>query len=467
MTEIRFYGGVDEIGGNRILVKDGDTQIFLDFGMSFSKCGQFFEEYLKPRYSCTGLKDLLTLRLLHYMEGIYRPDLLELIGRPPHEEPSVQGVFLSHIHQDHSVYISLMDSRIPIYTSAISKAYAKAAIEAGKRSLETEVYNYKERPLINNRTPTIPRTFRTLASEEPVTIDSIQIKPFGVDHSVPGAMAFLIHTSDTTIAYTGDLRLHGTQGHLTERFIEEVAREDVDILLCEGTRINETESTSEDYVAENAGGVVSECDQLVVADFAYKDLDRFLTFYKVARDNNRKIVISKKHAYLLNELRSVSGVRPIPTTNDENIMIYIDKKETGLYRPADYQTWEKDYLNLPNAVKADWLHDHQDEVVACLTFFDMNELIDINPNPGSICVHSASEPHNEEQVIDEQRFNCWLDHFNLQKHHFHASGHASGQEIRNIIETINPKKVVPIHTKQAELFQTLHANVERPQLENF
>jgi len=98
----QFYGGVNEIGGTRILVEDGDTRIFLDFGMSFSKYAQYFEEYLKPRYSCTGLKDLLALKLIHYIEGIYRPDLLELIGKPPHSEPSITGVLLSHIHQDHA-----------------------------------------------------------------------------------------------------------------------------------------------------------------------------------------------------------------------------------------------------------------------------------------------------------------------------------------------------------------------------
>ncbi|MGA3191794.1 MAG: hypothetical protein ABSD73_04670 [Candidatus Bathyarchaeia archaeon] len=32
-TTLAFYGGVNEIGGNKILIKDGDTRIFFDFGM--------------------------------------------------------------------------------------------------------------------------------------------------------------------------------------------------------------------------------------------------------------------------------------------------------------------------------------------------------------------------------------------------------------------------------------------------
>jgi mRNA degradation ribonuclease J1/J2 len=34
MTSLTFYGGVNEIGGNKILLQDKDTKVFLDFGMS-------------------------------------------------------------------------------------------------------------------------------------------------------------------------------------------------------------------------------------------------------------------------------------------------------------------------------------------------------------------------------------------------------------------------------------------------
>jgi len=468
LTSIKFYGGVNEIGGNRILVEDKDVKIFLDFGMSFSKHALFFEEYLKPRYSSTGMKDLLTLKLLPYINGIYRKDLLRLIGKEPHSETSIDEVVLSHIHQDHSAYISLLDERIPISCSEITKSYAKAVLEAGHRGLETEVYNFKERPLINTKAPPTPRIFNLRETEKSFEIGSLEIKPFTVDHSVPGATAFLIHTNDKTLVYTGDLRLHGIHGDLTQRFIDEVAKEHVDILLCEGTRIDENESRDEKYVAENANNVISKCKQLVVANFAYKDLYRFITFYKVAKNNDRKIVISKKHAYLLEELQNVTELKKdIPRIVDENILIYTDRRKTGRFEKSDYVTWERKFLDLPNAVKADWIHKNQGKVVVCFNFFDMNELVDIAPNTGSIHVHSTSEPHNEEETIDERRLNQWINFFGLKTYHFHASGHASGIEIRKIIETINPDELIPIHTEHPELFEKMHNNVKRPKLERF
>lgn len=51
MTALRFYGGVGEIGGNKILLEDGDTRVFLDFGKSFGQEGEFCNDYMKPIYT--------------------------------------------------------------------------------------------------------------------------------------------------------------------------------------------------------------------------------------------------------------------------------------------------------------------------------------------------------------------------------------------------------------------------------
>ena len=89
MVSLTFYGGVKEIGGNKILLQDGDTKIFLDFGMSFSKRGEFFEEFLTPR-TANGIGDFLEMGLIPDIKGVYREDLLKHHGRKP-EEPEIDG----------------------------------------------------------------------------------------------------------------------------------------------------------------------------------------------------------------------------------------------------------------------------------------------------------------------------------------------------------------------------------------
>jgi len=165
--DIKFYGGVEEIGGNRILVEDGSSRVFLDYGMSFSRNQKFFEEYLKPRYASAGLKDLLRLHLIHNLTGIYRSDLLRLMGMKVHSQPSLNAVLLSHIHLDHSALISLLDEHIPIVCSETTQAYAKALLEVGTRGLETEIYNFKRRPLFNTRDEPVDRQFSFTLSPLP------------------------------------------------------------------------------------------------------------------------------------------------------------------------------------------------------------------------------------------------------------------------------------------------------------
>ena len=76
MVKLIFYGGVDEIGGNKILLEDSGTKIFLDFGMSFNKRGLYFEEFLTPR-TANGIGDFLEMDLIPDIAGVYRTDLLK------------------------------------------------------------------------------------------------------------------------------------------------------------------------------------------------------------------------------------------------------------------------------------------------------------------------------------------------------------------------------------------------------
>jgi len=58
VTSFTCYGGVNEIGGNKILLEDQDTGLFLNFGMGFSlACLPDWEEkvQLLERYRKAGI----------------------------------------------------------------------------------------------------------------------------------------------------------------------------------------------------------------------------------------------------------------------------------------------------------------------------------------------------------------------------------------------------------------------------
>jgi ribonuclease J len=69
------------------------------------------------------------------------------------------------------------------------------------------------------------RNFRIFEDFQPDNdIGDILVEPIPVNHSLPGASAFIIHTPDGAIVYTGDLRFHGYAGILTQKICGEGGR---------------------------------------------------------------------------------------------------------------------------------------------------------------------------------------------------------------------------------------------------
>ena len=70
LVKLTFYGGVNEIGGNKILLEDKKTRVFLDFGQSFTFGSDYFTGWLSAR-RINGLKDYFELGLLPKLKGVY------------------------------------------------------------------------------------------------------------------------------------------------------------------------------------------------------------------------------------------------------------------------------------------------------------------------------------------------------------------------------------------------------------
>jgi len=452
LTSLTFYGGVNEIGGNKFLVEDKGTRVFLDFGMNFAKHGDFFEEFIQPR-TANGIIDFLQMGLLPQIDGVYRHDLLEFAGMKKHKEPLVDALVLSHAHLDHAGHISFIDDRIPIYCSEITYAILNVLHETQSRSLDSEIIDYKRRPLLNSRDEPIPRIFN---QTKKLQIHGIEIEMIPVDHSVPGACGMIIHTSDKTIVYSGDLRLHGTHGHLTEEFIERIKIEKPDIFLCEGTRIDQLDKHGEPYVKVNSNKAISETGGIVIADFAWKDTTRFQTFFEIAKENHRKFCITFREAYYIRELKKF--IPELPDISDPNILLYKRKQRTGTYRESDYSSEEKEFLDKENTVTSEYVQKNQDEVIIELGYFNLPELIDIKPKTDSLYIKSASEAFNEEQQFDMDRLMRWLDHFHMKYENFHASGHAPAEDLKKVMIESNAKSITPIHTEHPEMYSTLIKN---------
>jgi len=429
-TKITFHGGVGEIGGNKFLVEDLDTRIFLDFGMGFSERRKF---YLEPWLSPRDERGLLEFGMLPEIDGVYKFD-----NRPR----TVDAIFLSHSHADHSAYVSFLKRDIPVYCGETTQIILKALNETRPKRFETDISNIQFRP------------FRT---GQKIRVGSMEIEPYHVDHSVPGAYGFLVHTSEGSIAYTGDVRVHGRRCEMTEDFVQAARRSKPLVLLSEGTNILGASVLGETEVETKLDYVVSATEELVMADFSYSDIDRLNTFRNVAEKNGRLLAISMKQAHTLNELRKDKKLR-VPDVFNDNIIIYRKSKKR-------FYDWEEEILNRGNVKDASQVKSMQDKTILASSFSDMKELIDIRPRFGSNFILSTSEPYNEEQAIEFDKLTNWLDHFGLPLYHIHCSGHMMPNDMKKIAGTIAPRKIFPIHTEYPQLVgKFLHtvAEIEIP-----
>jgi ribonuclease J len=432
MTKITFFGGVNEIGGNKILVEDKGTSAFFDFGKSFSCGSNYFVNWLAPR-EINGLGDYFEFGLLPELKGLYAKEKLSFT-RLKYVEPRFEAIFLSHAHFDHLDHIRFLDSKIPVCLGEGTLFFLEAMEEtSGFRDYGEHDY----------------RTFRT---GKKVSANDLEIEPIHVDHSIPSAYGFLIDTGEGAVVYTGDLRTHGPKSEMTKEFAEKARNNEPVVMICEGTRMIEDEKRknyTEEDVRRLSEEVISSTDKIVFVAHYSRDMDRFRSLYQAAKNNDRRMIISPKTAYLLNRLVADKRLDLPDPFRDENILIYYKRKKSGKFKETDYYGWEREFMD--KMVSYKFVRQNQSKVVMNLGLYQFAELIDIKPDPGGHFIHSMSEPFSEEDIEDDVLHN-WLDHYKIHFHQLHASGHMNQQQIVELVEYVAPKTCFPIHTENQKLF---------------
>jgi ribonuclease J len=403
-ANLTFYGGVGEIGGNKILLQTEDGTVLLDFGRRMNEYGKYFSDYLQAR-SKNALRDLLRLGILPKIDGIYTPYLVDMTvlfededvaKKVPLKEaldywrtldvcpcnpehPAVDGVFITHAHFDHIQDVSFLDPSIPVYCTEKTKVLAKAMTDVSPSGVDDQYYKLSKESTIKQKPPTYktlcpgecafcedkeeehpivmdPKTkfsftydiapqYRTFNTALEGKIKGIKYKLIPVGHSVPGACSVLLTLPDgKRILYTGDVRFHGAGEVSVEGYVKSVGGP-VDVLITEGTRVNSDNVLTEEQVGKDITADIGRCGGLVLINFGWKDLTRFNTVYEAAKANGRTLVISPKLAYLLYEMYcSFPGEFQDPRAM-ANLKVYLRREGDLLYSKVDYDKWKIGYLN--------------------------------------------------------------------------------------------------------------------------
>lgn len=421
-TKITFHSGLRTIGGTLIEIAYEDSRIFFDFGSEYNPS--------LPKQPET-LQQLLDAELVTFVNHLYDP-AIPLTGYPTQgDNPFNQtAVFVSHVHLDHTKIINYLDPAIPCY-----------ALEGTRSLLQT--LNINDDFLFPMHTPIPGQTTREvigLADNQSVAIGKIEVTAMPIDHDAYGSCGLVIRTPDMTIAYTGDLRIHGYRREDTFAFCE--ASKHCDMLIIEGVSVSFQEVDSE--VSEKG-----ETDELTLLATINE---------MIANNPQRQLTFNY---YVANVERIMQIIQTCPRTVVlEAYAAYVVKQATG-YDAYYYQLDDKDYQLDPSKriaftdLQADTTRFFWQLETTALAYID-------NMQKGGLYIHSNAQPLGEFDPAYAPFIQNLTDH-DIEFVVASCSGHAHPRDLIRVIDMIEPKVLVPIHSFKPERLTNRFGSVLLPE----
>ena len=244
------------------------------------------------------------------------------------------------------------------------------------------------------------------ATGKTIEVGEIAVRFVAVDHDVPGASGFLITTPEVTIAFTGDHRWHGLQPELTARFAEEARG--ADLLIQEGVSLGYVPpdppppQLSEAEVIAELGRAAAETRGLLIVNCYGMNRERVAGLAEACAAAGRTLLMEPQMAAMAGWPGVIGSLDPVRE------------------KPRDY----------------------------CLQlgFESLPLLIDLQPPPGSLYLHSGGAPmgmFDPAQAVLE----AWIARFGLEYRVVSSSGHSRAADIVGMVSTVKPRVVLPVHSR--------------------
>jgi ribonuclease J len=382
-----FLGGLGEIGRNCFCIEVEGRILVVDCGLMF------------PEADMPGV-DLVLPDFTYLRENADR----------------VEGVVLTHAHEDHAGGLAflLRDVPVPIYGTRLSLGLARNRIEEAGMLERTE--------------------FVPITDGERRRIGPFEVEFIPVTHSVPHGLAAAYYTPAGTILHTGDFKLDLTpvDGRKTDlALLGEIARrgDGVRLLLSDSTNAERPGFTpSESTVGGAMRGLLREHPdkRFIVASFA-SHLHRVQQVARAAVTAGRKVAFIGRSMTQNVSLAREMGFLDLATD------CVVDIEETPRFAPGEIciictgsQGEPMSALSLMAAHEHKWVKVNEDDVVVISAHAipgnesNVSRVIDSMHRAGAEVVHGGNSP-------------------------VHVSGHASQEELKFLINLLQPEYFVPVH----------------------
>ena len=381
------FGGMGEIGKNMFAFEYEDEILLVDGGLAF------------PDADMLGV-DILVPSIDWVVENVDR----------------VVGWVLTHGHEDHigglPYMLKQLPKKIPMYGAKLTLGLLRGKFDEFKLS-ESDV-----------------------DLNEVTTDDRIKIsKYFTVDffrmtHSIPDNSGLVIHTPLGRIVHSGDFKLDynpadGKTSHLHK--IAQAGEEGVLLLISDSTNAERPGYTpSERDVMNAVDDLVARAKGRVIVTTFSSHVHRLQNFIRVAERYDRRVALEGrsmiKNVGIAHELGYLEMRHPL-----------VDAKDL-----AELQDDKVMFLCTGS----------QGQPMAALSRLASGTHRKINLQPGDTVIMSSNPiPGNEEAVgrVINQLYERGVHVLYPPAYKVHASGHASQEELKLILDLARPKFFIPWH----------------------
>ena len=384
-------GGLGEIAKNLTVLEYSDNIIVIDCGLGF------------PSDDMLGV-DLVV------------PDVTYLVNN----REKIKGVILTHGHEDHigGVPYLLQRINVPVYGTRLTLGILENKFKEFRFDFKPELH--------------------CVSARERIKLGIFDVEFIHVNHSIPDAVAFAIHTPGGTIVHTGDFKIDCTP--ITGDMIDlssfaRVGDEGVLALLSESTNAERPGYTpTERTVSDSLDNLFKSAEnyRIIIATFA-SNVNRVQQIIDCAEKYGRKVAFSGRSMVNYMDVAQKLGYLHLP----ENILIDIDMLDK--YMPQQVVLVTTGSQGEPmSALSRMAYSDHRKVMVGEGDFI----IISANPIPG-----------NEKtvgNVVDELlKKGCKVIYESMYE--VHVSGHACQEELKIMQKLVKPKYFIPVHGEQKHL----------------
>lgn len=425
-TKIRFYQGLDTIGGVILEIKYGKDRAFFEAGMVFNPSFDMFDSKVNKRKQF--ISDYLWTNDLPQIDGIYREqDIVNTNLKSAKDYEGKQAFFISHLHLDHMKMMGMIDPSIPVYISKNAQIIESALEDVGQ-GVDTIRSNYND-------------------MQEDTQIGDIKVHRFILNDDSYQDYSFYIQTPDLKIHFTSDIFVYGKYFNNIKDEIKYINDTGVDILIPEGTTfwgdvdkdiVVEPTYTPNDLLTKDDTDkrlidLIKQTDGLVVFNHYEREMSDVMDLLNYAQLSSRTLVFEPEAAYIANKFFN----------NKFNIII----PDTYRYKPK----YLDEIITKSNVISKNDIINNPNKYLLHNSYQNILELIDYK-NLNTLYLHISGTPigafdpkfKNMMTILDSLGFKYHnRSDFDDNKY---FSSHATREQLLQYLSEVKCKLIVPCHS---------------------